>query len=83
MPDYKFGIEFDGLYWHSNIYKDNDYHLNKTELCEKENIQLLHIFEDEWVNKKEIVKSIIKSKLNIFENKIFARKCLKKACWEF
>ena len=76
VPDYKFGIEFDGLYWHSNIYKDNDYHLNKTELCEKENIQLLHIFEDEWVNKKEIVKSIIKSKLGIVENKIFARKCI-------
>jgi hypothetical protein len=76
VPDYKLGIEFDGLYWHSNIYKDNDYHLNKTELCEKENIQLLHIFEDEWVNKKEIVKSIIKSKLGIVENKIFARKCI-------
>jgi hypothetical protein len=75
IPEHKLGIEFDGLYWHSNIYKDKKYHLNKTELCKKQEIQLLHIFEDEWIFKKEIVKSIIKSKLGIIENKIFARKC--------
>jgi len=57
----KIGFEYDGLYWHSDIYKDKNYHLNKTELCEKQGIQLLHIFEDEWIHKKEIVKSIIKS----------------------
>jgi hypothetical protein len=71
----KLGIEFNGLYWHSCQYKDNDYHLNKTNECEKLGIQLIQIFEDEWVNKKEIVKSIIKSKLGVINNKIFARKC--------
>ena len=75
LPNHKIGIEFDGLYWHSDIYKDKNYHLNKTIECEKQNIQLLHIFEDEWLYKKEIVESIIKSKLNINENKIFGRKC--------
>ena len=75
LPDHKIGIEFDGLYWHSNKFFLRDYHLNKTEECEKQGIQLLHIFEDEWIHKKEIVKSIIKSKLGIIENKIFARKC--------
>lgn len=76
IPVYKFGIEFNGLYWHSELYKDNNYHMNKTELCEKQGIQLIHVFEDEWTNKKEIVKSIIKSKLGIINNKIFARKCI-------
>lgn len=75
MPDYKLGIEFDGLYWHSDSQKDENYHLNKTELCEKQGIQLLHVFEDEWMFKREIIKSIIGSKLNIVQNKIFARKC--------
>jgi hypothetical protein len=78
LPDNKLGIEFNGLYWHSELYKDKNYHLNKTNLCEQQGIQLLHIFEDEWVNKKEIVKSIIKSKLGIIENKIFARKTILK-----
>lgn len=75
LPEYKLGIEFNGLYWHSNLFKDNNYHLNKTELCKQQDIQLLHVFEDEWINKKEIVKSIIKSKLGLIENKIYARKC--------
>lgn len=76
MPKHKLGIEFNGLYWHSDIFKEKNYHLNKTELCEKHGIQLLHIFEDEWIYKKEIVKSIIKSKLGMFNTKIFARKCI-------
>jgi len=76
--DYKLGIEFNGLYWHSELFKDNNYHLNKTELCEQQGIQLLHIFEDEWILKKEIVKSIIKSKLGIICNKIYARKTILK-----
>ena len=76
IPTHNLGIEFDGLYWHSNIYKDNNYHLNKTNLSEENNTQLLHVFEDEWFYKKDIVKSIIKSKLGIYDQKIFARKCI-------
>ena len=78
LPDSKLGIEIDGLFWHSNKFKNKNYHLNKTELCEKQEIQLLHIFEDEWIDKQEIVKSIIKSKLNILENTIHGRKCIVK-----
>jgi len=76
VESHNLGIEFDGLYWHSNAGKSTDYHLNKTELCEQQGIQLIHIFEDEWLNKNEIVKSILKSKLGIIDNKIFARKCV-------
>jgi len=47
IPEYNLAIEFNGLYWHSEIYKDKNYHLNKTEECLKNNIQLIHIFEDE------------------------------------
>ena len=77
IPSKRIAIEFDGLYWHSekNI-KDKNYHLNKTELCEKQNIQLIHIFEDEWVLKQEIVKSRIKQILGINNSeRIHARKC--------
>ena len=83
------GIEYNGLLWHSygrskyskfNNFKniDKNYHLRKTELCESKNIQLLHIFENEWLSetKKEIWKSVIKSKLGILENKIYGRKCI-------
>lgn len=74
MPDHNLGIEFDGLYWHSDKFLNKNYHLDKTIKCEEQGIQLLHIFEDEWIYKKNIVKSIIKSKLGLIENKLFGRK---------
>jgi hypothetical protein len=76
IPLHKLGIEYDGLFWHSNKFIEKNYHLNKTNECEKQGIQLLHIFEDEWHYKKEIIKSIIRSKLNIIQNKIYGRKCI-------
>lgn len=69
-------IEFNGLYWHREQNgKDRKYHLNKSNLCKEKNIDLIHIFEDEWFYKKDIIRSIIKNKLGIIDNKIYARKC--------
>jgi hypothetical protein len=75
IPSHNIGIEFDGLYWHSENFIDNNYHLNKTKACEDVNIQLIHIFEDEWLHKKDVVKSRLKNLLGITEHKIFGRKC--------
>jgi len=70
------GIEFDGIYWHSEKFgKDKNYHLNKTNSCSKIGVELLHIFENEWNENKEIWKSVIKSKLKLNE-KLGARKCI-------
>lgn len=71
----KIAIEINGLYWHNELFLSNDYHLNKTIECKKMNIDLIHIFEDEWVYKKEIVKSIILNKIGKTKNVIFGRKC--------
>jgi Zn finger protein HypA/HybF involved in hydrogenase expression len=74
IPSHKIAIEFNGLYWHSELFKDKNYHLKKTQDCENIGIQLIHIFEDEWLNKKEIVKSRIKNLLGLNKTKIYARK---------
>ena len=76
LPDIKLAIEFNGLYWHSELNgKDKYYHLNKTLECEKQNIRLIHIFEDEWVLSQDIVKSILLAKFNKIQDKIYARNC--------
>jgi hypothetical protein len=78
ISEYKIAIEFNGLYWHSEISggKDKNYHLNKTEECKKRNIQLIHIFEDEYDNKKNIIEHKLKHILNISKApRIYARKC--------
>jgi hypothetical protein len=74
LPNLKLAFEFNGLYWHSDLYKDKNYHLDKTNKCLYSGIQLIHIWEDDWDFKKDIVKSIILNKLNI-SKKIWARKC--------
>jgi hypothetical protein len=75
LPDIKIAFEFNGLYWHSELYKEKRYHLNKTNICKEKNIELIHIWEDDWMFKKDIVKSIILNKLKKTSNKIFARNC--------
>ncbi len=77
IPDKKIAIEFNGLWWHSEEYKSQTYHMDKTQKCIKSNIQLIHIFEVEWMFKQEIVKSRLKQIIGGNNQKrIHARKCI-------
>ena len=60
LPDLKLAIEYNGIYWHSNIHKDKDYHLNKSLLCREQNIRLIHIYEFEnYLDQIELVQNLI------------------------
>lgn len=90
IPEKKLGIEYNGLFWHSETYggKRRSYHLSKTLVAEALGIDLIHIFEDEWHLKKDIVKGMLKSKLGKSDKGIGARKTtvkeiLGKAALEF
>jgi very-short-patch-repair endonuclease len=73
LPKYNIAIEFDGVYWHNENVVENDYHLKKTEECEAKGYQLIHIFDVEWRDKKEIVVSRLKGLLGK-NQRIYARK---------
>lgn len=77
LPNYKLGIEYNGLRWHSEEFgKDKNYHLWKTQTAENKGIHLIQIFEDEWVEHKDLVLEKIKH--YIHKNNaivIGARKC--------
>lgn len=75
VPQLSFAVEFNGLYWHSSaVQPDRNYHNKKTEACKNSGISLLHVFHDEWRDKRPIVESIIMNKLCL-SKKIGARKC--------
>ena len=79
IPSEKIAIEYNGLKWHSEEFnKDSNYHLLKLNKCNEQGIKLIQIFEDEWLEHKEIVLSKIKHLLNknIDLPKVFARKCI-------
>jgi len=79
IEDKKIGIEFDGLKWHTEWFgkKNHAYHLEKTKLCNQKGYGLIHIFEDEYVNNKEIVLHKLSHILGLDYEcpKIMARKC--------
>jgi len=79
VPDKEIAIEYCGLYWHSELLgKDKKYHLNKLNACKKKNYRLITIFEDEFINNKEIVFSRLNNILGISEDcsVVYARKCV-------
>lgn len=75
LPEFNLALEFNGLYWHSEINKTKKHHINKTNTCIDNGIHLIHIWEDDWNYKKEIIQSIILNKMGLISNKIYARKC--------
>jgi len=75
LPEINLGFEFNGLYWHSDAFVENDKHLNKLNYFKNKNIRVIFIWEDDWDLRQEIIKSQIKNVLKISENKIYARKC--------
>lgn len=64
IPDLKLAIEYNGIYYHSTIHGTTpEYHLNKSMLCRKKGIRLVHIYEfenlDEQIDKiNQLIKGI-------------------------
>lgn len=88
MPNINLGIEYDSFRYHGDLFKEEhgvelnkyteSYHLNKTLDSKSKGINLIHIFEDEWTFKQDIVKSIILNKMGMTPNRIHNRKCVVK-----
>lgn len=77
IPELKLAIEFNGDYWHSSLFKEEEYHQMKTLSCIEKGIRLIHIFEYEWKDRdtKEKIVNMLRSILNTNKEMIYARKC--------
>lgn len=76
LPELNIGFEINGVYWHSEKFKDPNYHLIKQNKSSVVNINLYTIWEDDWFIKNDIIKSFILNKLNGAKKRIYARKCI-------
>ncbi len=75
LPDINLGFEYNGLWFHSTNFKGKYYHQEKTLYFKERGINILNIWEDDWVYKREIIESMIRYKINNTFYKIGARKC--------
>ena len=79
IPEYSIAIEMNGLYWHNErklLERGLDpkfYHYNKWKECESLGINLISIFEDDWLYKKQIIHSILRTKFGFLEKGVYAR----------
>ena len=74
LPDLKIGIEFNGLYWHSEKFKESNYHINKLNYFKEKDIDIKFIWEDDFDKNLDIIKSQISNWLSLTQTKIYARK---------
>src|SRR5690606_7133369 len=82
IPKFNFAIELNGSYWHSEAVltskEARNKHFNKTLLCREKGIRLFHIFELDWINRKNQILNFIKTILKNNKVNIPARKCVMK-----
>jgi hypothetical protein len=79
VKDRNVAIEYNGSYWHSEITLDRNKarskHFNKTNICLKKGIRLIHVFEHNYIGREQKYLDFIRSAINANEHRIFARKC--------
>ena len=75
MPDLKIGIEYNGLYFHSDKFKERTYHYDKTMLCNEHGVRLVHVWEDEDIDKVKLFfhDLIVKSEKVVYARKLVAK----------
>lgn len=64
LPELGIGFEFNGVWWHSEKFKDDYYHYKKNKLSLENGVKLYTIWEDDWNIKQDICKSFILNKLS-------------------
>lgn len=74
LPELKIAFEYNGVYWHSDEFKDKKYHFNKTKMCSENGIKLIHIWEDFFISKRNIVLSRISNLLGN-SKRVHGRNC--------
>lgn len=75
IPNLNLAFEYNGLYWHSEKNKSKQYHLDKTKRCIIQGVQLVHILEYYWINRQDVVKSMICNRLQKTPTRFYGRNC--------
>lgn len=71
LEDRKVAVEINGIYWHSEKFKDKWYHVKKADLARDNDYRLLQFTEDEVNLNFDLVMSMIDTTRTV----VYARKC--------
>lgn len=66
VPSARFGIEFNGLYWHCDLNREDRRHVERKHAdALSRGVRLFTIFEDEWRDRRPIVEGMIRHRLGL------------------
>ena len=75
VPSHKLAIEYDGLLWHSTEMQDDNFRSQrKMDECAKLGVKFMVIYEDEWRDKRDVIKGMIEHRLGVHSRVLDARK---------
>lgn len=76
IPEKKIALEYNGLYWHSDAPGLNPYPVaNKMKECSERDVDLYVVWEDDWRDRQDVVKSWLANLLDCSEaDKLSARR---------
>lgn len=76
VPSKKIGIEYNGVHFHSDKYKNKNDHKHKSDLCAAAGVRLIHMLEADWQERRPQMERMIRNALGMSnDRKINARDC--------
>lgn len=75
IPERQIGIEYCGLYWHSEARREKMYHQEKRQHFARLGIRVIHVYEDEWRDRQDVVKQYLLYQLQPSTERFYARQC--------
>lgn len=76
IPSKNIGVEFNGVFTHSDKVKDSDYHREKHLKFRSHNIRYIQIWEDDWTHRNDKVKRFLTNALGFNVTRIGARETI-------
>jgi len=66
VPDKMIAFEYNGVYWHAEARgKDKNYHYNKWREAKEAGVQLIQIWEDDWIKNRPLIEEMVAYKLGL------------------
>ena len=79
VPERGVAIEYNGLYWHSTRFQGQNDHRDKTLAANDAGLQLIHVWEDDWRDRRPVVERMVARKLGAStESRVNARQLVTK-----
>ena len=75
MPNLNKGIELNGIFHHSELKKDPEYHINKMKLALSKNIDLLTLWEDQIKSHPSTSESYVLDFISEYNDEIYSNVC--------